>query len=307
MERLRRITYRFPEHVAGTDEFMSSLSALLSLVPGLRTERAMIYLEPSQPAGALPITALTLAPVATPEIAFAMKRELNLTLGSLRLHSNVAVEATSGLAVVIQGDQPGRLPMATISARLAGHITHVDHTGVNLPKTLVSGERWDELLQSLAQETTLYRYPDDEPWPFILPASDEEYRDDIRAFAMGRFPKFELVHDGWATLPVLQFSLGTDLSREELEAVLPDPYGVAFPDLGHIFRTVYVDHPWPNLLIRLDLNCTGPITDWDTGEWLVKAGGRFSSIFANSQRPYTAGMPQSPPWKVCGASEVAEA
>jgi hypothetical protein len=165
--------------------------------------------------------------------------------------------------------------MGTISARLAGHITHVDHTGVNLPKSLVDGERWDDLLQSLAREAALYRYPDGEPWPFILPASDEEFCDDIHIFATGRFPKFELVHDVLATLPVLQFALGTDLSREELEASLPEPYGVAFPDLGHIFRTVYVDHPWPNLLIRLDLNYAGPVTDWDTGEWLAKAGGRI--------------------------------
>jgi hypothetical protein len=275
MERLRRITYRFPEQAAGADEFIASLGTLLAPVPGLRTERSMIHLEPSQPAGALPATALTLAPVATPEIAFAMNRSLKLALGSLRLHSDVVGEATIGQPVIVEGDQPLRLPMATISARLAGRITHVDHTGVNLPKTVVDGGRWDDLLQTLAREAALYRYPDGEPWPFILPASDEEFRDDIRTFATGRFPKFELVHDGWATLPVLQFSLGTDLSREELEAILPDPFGIAFPDLGHIFRTAYIDHPWPNLLIRIDLNYTGPITDWDTGEWLVNAGGRI--------------------------------
>jgi hypothetical protein len=275
LERLRRITYRLPEHVAGAAEFMSALSTLLAPVPGLRVERGVVHLESTQPAGALPTTALILAPAATPEITFAMNRSLNLALGSLRLYSDVAEEATSGLQIIVASDQPVRLPMATISARLAGHITHVDHTGVNLPNTLVDDERWSDLLQALAQEAALYRYPDGEPWPFILPTSNEEFRDDIRTFAMGRFPKFELVHDGRATLPVLQFALSTDLSREELEAILPDPYGVAFPDLGHIFRTVYVDHPWPNLLIRLDLNYAGPITDWDTGEWLVRAGGRI--------------------------------
>ena len=181
----------------------------------------------------------------------------------------------SGRQAIVEGDLPARLPMATISARLAGHITHIDHTGVNLPKTLVDDEHWDYLLQSLAREAALYRYPDGEPWPFIIPAGDEEFRDDIRTFAAGRFPKFELVHDGRATLPVLQFALGTDLARVELEAMLPDPYGEAFPDLGHIFRTVYVGHPWPNLLIRLDLNYVGPVADWDTGEWLVTAGGRI--------------------------------
>jgi hypothetical protein len=213
--------------------------------------------------------------VATPEIVFTMHRAFDLDLGSLRLHSDATGETPGEPRIAVKGDQRARLPMATIGARLAGHVTHVDHTGVNLPQAMVSGERWDTLLRMLAREAALYRYPDGEPWPFILPSSDEEFQGDIRTFVIGRNPKFELVHDVWATLPVLQFALGTDLSREELEALLPDPYGVAFPDLGHIFRTVYADHPWPNLAIRLDLNYAGPVSDWDTGEWLVTAGGRF--------------------------------
>ena len=277
MERLRRITYRFPEHVAGADEFMSALSALLAPVPGLRTEGGMLHLEPGQPAGAVPITVLTPAPVATPEIVFATHQALDLALGSLRLHSDVAGERETpgGPQSAVPGGKPARLPLATIAARLAGHVTHVDHTGVNLPQSMVRDEHWEKLLRVLAREAALYRYPGGEPWPFVLPASDEEFQDDIRAFVIGRFPKFELVHDGWATLPVLQFALGTDLAREALEAILPDPDGVAFPDLGHIFRTVYVDHPWPDLLVRLDLNYAGPVTDWDTGEWLVTAGERI--------------------------------
>jgi hypothetical protein len=223
----------------------------------------------------LPTTALTLAPITCPEIAFATDRPLDLALGSLHLRSDMSQAAGSVPPATPQGKQPARLPLSTIEARLAGHITHVDHTGVNLPTALVDCEQWENLLRVLAQTSALYRYPEGEPWPFIIPTSDDEYRDDIRAFPKGRLPKFELVRDCRASLPVLQFALGTDLSREELEARLPHPYGVAFRDLGHIFRTVYVEHPWPGLIIRLDLNYAGPVTDWDTGEWLVTAGGRI--------------------------------
>jgi hypothetical protein len=165
--------------------------------------------------------------------------------------------------------------MAAIAKRLAGRIVAVDHTGVNLPTAQVDDERWGRLVRALGGASALYRYPDGEPWPFILPATDAEFNDDIRAFAPGRTPKFELVHDRWAPCPILQFALVTNLTREELEARFPDPYGVAFPDLGHLFRTVYVAHPWPGLLIRLDLTYRGPVTDWDTGEWLVTMGGRL--------------------------------
>jgi hypothetical protein len=100
---------------------------------------------------------------------------------------------------------------------------------------------------------------------------------DIQHKVLGREPKFELVYDARTPDPVLQFSLGTDLSRAEIEARFPAPEGIAFPDLGDIFRTVYVTHPWSQLSIRFDLNYQGEegIPDWDTGEWLVAHGGRI--------------------------------
>lgn len=279
MPRLQRITVRFPEQTPGSDAFLAAFRALLASVPGVRSDGESLHLDPRYPTGALPTTALTLAPVATPEIALAMESPLDLTVGGIRLCREGSGEATGEMPATTEGAQLARLPLATITAKLAGQITHVDHSGVNLPKTLVDDARWAHLLRVLAGEAALYRYPDGEPWPFILPTSDEEFRDDIRAFAAGRYPKFELVHDGWATLPVLQFALGTALSRAALETLFPEPYGVAFPDLAHIFRTVYVEHPWPNLLIRLDLYYSGPLTDWDTGEWLVTAGGRIRAMF----------------------------
>jgi hypothetical protein len=71
--------------------------------------------------------------------------------------------------------------------------------------------------------------------------------------------------------------LWTNLARVDLEEMFPSPYGMTLPGLEDIFRTVYVPCDWPGLEIRFDL-CyrvdDGPST-WETGEWLVRQGGRI--------------------------------
>jgi hypothetical protein len=272
--RVRRVTYRFPEQDTGAGVFMAALLALLAPAAGVRVVGASAHLEPTAPAGALPTTTLTLGPITRPEIVFETEQSLDLPLAALLLRSNAARPDDGVPRVVIGSERPLCLPLATIAERLTRHVSHIDHTGVNLPTALVGDEQWENLLRVLAGGAALYRYPGGQPWPFIIPATGEELRDEIRAFPVGRTPKFELVHDALATMPVLQFALGTDLSRGELELRLPEPHGVAFPDLGHIFRAVYVEHPWQGLIIRLDLYYAGPSTAWDTGEWLVASGGR---------------------------------
>ncbi|TDC05498.1 hypothetical protein E1265_35415, partial [Streptomyces sp. 8K308] len=153
----------------------------------------------------------------------------------------------------------------------------VDHPGVNVPTRLAPPERWRELVDALASASTMYRYPTGEEWPFVLPSTPDERRDDIRDFVVGREPRFELVHEEWLTEPHWQFALWTDLTRAELEGLFPEPEGFTFPELEDVFRVVPVVHPWSGLGIRFDL-CyrvdDGP-TDWETGEWLVTAGGRM--------------------------------
>lgn len=275
--RLRRIDYRFPSERPGADAFVAAFGRLLAAAAGASVEAEVLHLTPTWPAGALPTTTLALAPVAVAEVVFAMNGAIDLDLGALRLRSEGAGvgEAAPRPADLDAGERPPALPLAMIAARLAGHIPAIDHTGVNLPAALVDGGRWDALLRALGREAAVYRYPGGEPWPFVIPATDDEFADDIRDFAAGRVPKFELVHDGRARCPILQFALTTDLTRAEAEALFPPPHGVAFPDLGAIFRTVYVEPPWPGLEIRLDLNYRGPATEWDTGEWLVTVGGRL--------------------------------
>ena len=132
------------------------------------------------------------------------------------------------------------------------------------------------LVGAVAGVSTTYRYPTGEDWPFVLPSTSDELADDIGAFVVGREPRFELVYDEWQTRPEWQFSLWTDLSRAELDELFPE--GLTFPGLEEIFRVVRTRHPWKGLGIRFDLSYRtegGGPTDWDTGEWLVTAGGRI--------------------------------
>ena len=272
--RLTAIVYRFPAQIAGSVDLFNGLAALLAPVSGVDFFGGMLHLVPHKPVGALPITVFALGEGATPEIAFATDLPIDLTIGALRLRGTGPQRARVSSSTTIAGASPLTVTMEDVVARLAGQITHIDHTGVNLP---LDSTHWEALVHALAQAAALYRYPEGEPWPFILPTSDEEYTDEIYRFAGGRWPKFELVHDTLTNVPLIQIALGTTLTRAALEGLFPAPHGVAFPGLGEFFRTIYVQQPWPELLLRLDLYyaSSGIESDWDTGQWLVEAGGRI--------------------------------
>lgn len=252
MRRLEEITFRLP----GSPEaaaFLRGVRDLLAGVPYAAADAAGgLVLTPPVPAAARPVTRMRLADVPAPEVALGDVR----TLGR------------SGDA----GDRD-RLDLADLTSRLAGHVPRVDHTGVNL--SITAGE-WDDLVRDVAAGTTMYRYPSGEPWPFVLPSTDEEFGTDIGAFVVGREPRFELVHDTWSGHTTWQFALWTSLSRPALEELFPAPHGISLPGLEDIFRTVFVRHPWSGLEVRFDLCFAheGP-NDWETGEWLVTAGGRM--------------------------------
>jgi hypothetical protein len=172
---------------------------------------------------------------------------------------------------------PQAVPVTALVRALAGQVLRVDHLGVNLPARLVARPRWEDLLHTLAHAATVYRYPTGEEWPFLPPSTWDEYVDDIQHFPPGREPMFELCYEREFAHPVVQVDVQTALTREELEERFPEPSGCALPGLGDFQRTVYVAHPWDGLLLRLDLRYqgSGAIPVWETGEWLVTAGGRI--------------------------------
>jgi hypothetical protein len=156
-------------------------------------------------------------------------------------------------------------------------MVRIDHTGVNIPSVLISNEQWQQFIRTVARHTNLYKYPTTDVWPFILPATPEEYETDIIQFPAGREPKLELVYDTYSPIPTIQIDIETDLTRPEVEQLFPAPYGISFPDLADYFRTVYVHHEWPGLAIRFDIRFKNnqPGGDWETGQWLVEDGGRI--------------------------------
>src|SRR4051812_44775198 len=111
VERLRSITYRFPDWMPGADAFMATLVALLAPTEGVQFEEARLSLVPSQPAGAAPTTVLTLAPITWPEIVFAADQEICLTLGSLLIRSDATRAVADEARAMPEGEQPARLPL----------------------------------------------------------------------------------------------------------------------------------------------------------------------------------------------------
>jgi hypothetical protein len=296
-QRLHRIAYLFPDNTAEARAFFDHLVQLLGELPGATVGASGIGFAVTPPRG-LPALSMALAAGAFPQVLVNTEAPIDLPLGDFALRSSAVAGGPDGASVPdsrpvrhradAQGpyveagppDAPSaQLALPELARRLAGHLVRLDHTGVNVPTRLVERPAWDALLRRLAAIANVYRYPTGEDWPFILPATDAEFAGAITDFAAVREPKFELVYDSYARDPVIQISVETDLLRSEVEALLPAPYGIAFPDLADFFRTVFVHHPWPGLQIRFDLyyRSATPVDPWSSGEWLVTQGGRIGS------------------------------
>ncbi len=188
-----------------------------------------------------------------------------------------------GLYVEVAGtgeDFAALLPITEAVQRLTGHLTGMDHTGIVLPEAIFDHSSWEMFVGKLAAAGNLYRYPTGEPWPFLLPATDAEFASGITHFTAGRAPKFELVRDGSLRCSLIHIDLHTDLPMTEIARRFPPPYGASLPGLEAFFRSVYLLHPWPGMTFRLDLRPRAdcPPSDWDTGAWLITAGGRIHSL-----------------------------
>lgn len=271
--RLSQITLVFPEGTPEADAFFGNLVRLLDEVPRSTLEGDSLIIRPASPEGALPRLAIQQTSVAFPKIVFETSEPIEVAVGNFQLHGATLMGKQAPLPSGAVPSETDAMPMKMVYEKLQRHIVRLDHVGINI----VGREVWNTLIRQLARVSTIYRYPTGEEWPFILPSTEAEFADDIRQFPAGREPKFELVYDEHAQEPVLQIDVGTNLSRGELEALFPEPYGYAIPEVAEYFRSVSVGHPWPGLSIRLDLrhrNDGGP-DDWETGEWLVTEGGRM--------------------------------
>ena len=163
--------------------------------------------------------------------------------------------------------------MADIARKLAGHIKRIDHTAINLPTSLYSEAEWNELINYLSSRANMYNYPTGEPWPFLLPATELENKNNITNFTILRDPKFELVYD--EDTVTIHIDMETDLSKDEVEKLFPDNQGVYFDILKNIYKAIYLDFD-DKIDIRIDIRFKCEHGDWENGKWLVQEGGRIT-------------------------------
>jgi hypothetical protein len=273
--QLKRIAFQFPRKQAFTRPFFKQLVSLLEHDPCSQNLMDKLVLFPAYPQGALPATTLELEDVNYPAVMFEMEERVVIKAGAFAVHSNLDAIRTATLPLTIDpGKRPPLFPMGKFVQLLKGHILRLDHTGVELPSEAVPREKFDHLVEAVGRVANLYRYPTGEEWPFLLPSTYAEFRSEIQQFAKARAPKMELTY-GYVQVPLIHFHVDTDLPREFVEAYFPNQYGTNLPGVT-TYRTVYIDHPWQGLLMRFDLTyyTNNELTEWDSGEWLVKRGVR---------------------------------
>jgi hypothetical protein len=280
---MQNITFHFPVSTQAGHDFFDCLNTILAEVPHTQL-RSGISLSVLKPDNAYPVTSFHVIERGNfPTINLDSNEILSSLVSETRpapAHNISEKHDDQGTyyEVTIQDTTLYRLPIEEMMKRLKGHVTRVDHTGLNLPSKLVGRNKWNELINDVSLKCNLYKYPTDDDWPFILPATNNELETDITTFPVGRGPKFELVYDAFSSVPTIQIDLEVDFERRDVEQLFPAPYGISFPDLAEYFRTVYVHHEWFGLDIRFDIRfkSTNPLNDWDTGKWLAKNGGRIN-------------------------------
>jgi hypothetical protein len=301
-DRLTSINLELPKKDDNL-QVCSTICDLLAGLPGAHTGAQGIAVLPQAPLGSLPVTQIVTSNSDWPAVHFTGISDISVHVGSLYLYSDNSkvlpgqpqtYENTetkqdklgSYYELNIGDIRINRLDIRELAKRLTGHVTRLDHWGVNMPTSMFTAEQWQEMLQRLAVASNVYNYPEEQPWKFILPATDNEFNNDITDFPQGREPRFELVHDTYGVVPELQIDIETDLTRQEIEGLFPAPYGISYPAVADYFRTVYVHHPWRGLNIRFDIRFAGKPSDWESGRWLVQKGGRIEPVptFAHKQK-----------------------
>jgi hypothetical protein len=237
---IKAISYQLPQATEEEKNFFDYLSQLLKELPHCKIEKKRTILEAPFPTGTLPLTIFEPADISSPQIILDTQESIDLEVGNLYIRS---VTAKHKIRVIEQGetllktkkqDNVGEyieilsenktfslLSMDELFKRLKTHIVRIDHTGINIPTKVISKEQWDDFIKKVAPLSNLYRYPTGEPWLFILPATAKEQREDITDFRLGREPKFEIVYDDYSPIPTIQIDIESDLSREEVEKLLP--------------------------------------------------------------------------------------
>lgn len=285
MTRLDKIIFLFPGATEAEKEWCAYFYALLEQIPSFRTDGT---LRPSFADTALPAIEFRTGDLRLPMILLNTDEKICIYHHQLPLlvdtksggidGSPMTGEAAIPLRDAAHHQQTAPNTISYLFHQLQDRLAGVDHAGLNIPASELDKAEWDAAMGKIGSVSNLYRYPEEE-WPFIIPASDAEFRTDITEFTVKRTPKFEFVYDVYTNKPVFQFALETKSSRQELEEMFPEPAGFAIPGLEDIFRSVIVQSPWDSGIgVRFDLyyeSEAAGLSDWESGQWLIRHGGRL--------------------------------
>lgn len=256
MSFLRNIVYTMPDSPAAR-VFTDNLFSLLKIT----NLYAPVNLDKDTKPDYSPATFFSLSANIKPAIIFSDEAMNSIEVCNFKSAEKIYEE---GPCITIV-DFWKRLGEAEIS---------IDHTGVNLPTKLYSKSEFNTLIHKLAQKCVVFEYPG-EDWPFVVPSTQSEINGDIVDLQVWRGPKFELVYDRYTSAPLIQFSISTDLSKEQVHNLFPGPYAETFPNLADFFRSVYIESPWRGIRIRFDVNYSSDQTEDGLLKYLVIEGKRL--------------------------------
>ncbi len=116
---------------------------------------------------------------------------------------------------------------------VVGHITAIDHLGINFPWFDGLSPVIEELRSRLGNASSYYRFPTGEDWDFILPATKQETESGDINLNLVRRPKLELVSFEKASTPILQIDCITTIEYPKLKKMFPE--AITDDNLGNLW------------------------------------------------------------------------
>jgi len=291
MGKLQKIDIQIPSL---SETNLTDNKYLTELFSQLSNFKVTGYLQTNLSESLFPQTRISPSPISSPQISFITDNSSEtdlwhageLTFGFNLLEQKQVRKEKTGFEEEVLSDQVGEytklsnqndkfyvLTIKQLLDRFNGKLIELNHSGMNFGPKLIKNQDYVMFRDKLAKTCNMYKYPTGEEWPFIVPATKEEFQSEIKDDTQDRNPKFELVFSEYHPKPVIQFDIETSLSKEEVFNLLPEPYGVSFEGLENFIRTVFIHIDWGNTILRFDLRFKSK--DKDFGYWLVKEGGRY--------------------------------
>jgi hypothetical protein len=298
MNLLRNIKYSFPQN--NSSNLFNGLKVLFHKFSNYEDSGNQITINTQYDGSAAPSISFALENIQTPTIVLDTDANFTYKLGNIILtskslqHNNFQIAEPNTYSVEQLSDNVGNfiktkrlkgqniedwyvLTIEEFIKRLGNNIRNLDHTGLVLPHVnqVISLEEWIVIKDKLSKIACMYEYPDEDYTTFILPVTQDEFISSTIHPNMGRKPRFEFRYLG-KHQPLIDIDLNTDLTKEEVEKILPAPYGFSLPGLEHWFRCVHIQNPWSKITLSFAVRFQGhhEVEQWDNAELLLSHGRR---------------------------------